>query len=324
MSLDLGTVISRAFAITWHHRWLWLLGVFGGGGVTFSFGERLTAGSFDSNKVGPFIFGHLPLLVAIVIVLAVIGVISFLVYCVAVPAATWAGLQLDAGHQVGLRETWREGRRMFWRYLRLVLLKALLGSAMLAAVGVLAGLGALIYTAGGPVTLLVLVPLGIVLIVLLVAAVSVLSVGLLWSDRLLVILGLGAVDSIRVSWRLFRRNKLNTVVLAVALYVFNLVSQFVFSIAALTLALPGIALVVIYFTSGVSSLLAILGVAWVVTVGGAILLLGAGWLGAFTQVAYALGARDLSISSNLGPLPEVIGWDPGQTAAGPQRLVSAT
>src|SRR5437016_5428308 len=31
VSLDLGRVLGRAFSICWRQRWLWLLGVFGGG-----------------------------------------------------------------------------------------------------------------------------------------------------------------------------------------------------------------------------------------------------------------------------------------------------
>jgi len=324
MSLDLGRIVSRSFSITWRHRWLWLLGVFGGGGVgargNYNFGSSPRQG----ETIARFVSQHMALLVAALAVLAAIVLLSVLLACVAVPAATWAALQLDAGREVGLRLAWREGSRRFWRYLRLVLLKGLISLVIAVAVAVLGGLGYLVYAAGGPATLLLLVPLAVLLFVAFIGLLLVVSLGLAWSDRLLVILGVGAVDSIRAGWWLFRHNKLNTVVLAVVVGVINIGLGIALLLVAALAALPGIGMLVFYFAGpGASSLLAIIGAAWVIVLGGGVFLVGAGFLGAFNQVAYALAARDLSVSNRLQALPEVIGWDAGPATTVPLGLAPA-
>ena len=324
MSLDLGRIVSRSFSITWRHRWLWLLGVFGGGGVGARANYNYSPNVPQGDAIGRFVSQHMALLVAGLAVLAAIVLISILLACVAVPAATWAALQLDAGREVGLRQAWGEGTKRFWRYLRLVLLRGLLSLLIAVAAAVLAVLGFLVYAAGGNATLLLLVPLGLLLFVAFIGLLLVVSFGLTWSDRLLVILGVGAMDSIRAGWWLFRHNKLNTVVLSVVLGVINFGASVALLFAASLASFPGISLLVLYFTRpGVSSGLAIAGTVWVTLVGGGVFLLGAGFLGAFTQVAYALAARDLSISNRLQALPEVIGWDGSNAPAVPLGLAPA-
>ncbi|HEY8741280.1 MAG TPA: hypothetical protein VIN56_11875, partial [Candidatus Dormibacteraeota bacterium] len=61
MTFDLGRVISRAFGITWRHRWLWLLGVFGGAGVggNYSYNTDSGRGGRTSGQVGQFMAGHI-------------------------------------------------------------------------------------------------------------------------------------------------------------------------------------------------------------------------------------------------------------------------
>jgi hypothetical protein len=324
VTLDLGKVVSRAFSITWRHRWLWLLGVFGGGGLggRASFNSGPTPG--NGGDLARFLGEHVGLVLAAIGLLLVIALVSFLVSCVAIPASIWAGLQLDAGRQTGLGAAWRAGRHRFWAYFRLALLKALLGFAVLSVFGILVAVGVAVYAAGGPGTLPLLVPVGVLLVFALVATVAVLTLGLLWSDRLLVILGLGAVDSMRAGWQLFRHNKLNTVVLAVVVGAIGLGISIAVAVAAAVVSIPGIVILVVYFTgSGGSSLLAIGGFTWVILLGGGTLLVGAGFVGAFSQVAFALAARDLAINDRLPTLPDVIGYEPGMAPLTP-TLAPAT
>ena len=325
MTLDIGRILSHSFSIAWRHRWLWLLGVFGGAGFGFSNSFNTGNGSGNPDQVGRFLADHVGLILVAVAVLLVIVLVSAVIACVATPAVTWAGLQLDAGHDVGLGRAWREGRSRFWRYVRLVLLKALLSVAVVVAFGILLGIGGAVFSAGGTVTLVALVPLGILVVFLLVAALVVLSFGLLWSDRLLVILGTGAVDSVRAGWWMFRHNKLNTVIVSLVVGAINFGIGIAVALAAAVVAIPGIVMLVVYFSgAGGSSVLAILGFTWVIILGGGVFLVGSGFLGAVSQVAYALAARDLSISGGLAALPDVIGWDPRVPVAVPSGLVPAT
>ena len=248
MTLDIGKLLTHAFLITWHHRWLWLLGVFGGAGVGYNLGSAVPRGNFKGglrgDQVGRFITDHVALIVGLGVVIVAIVLVAFIISCVAIPASIWAGLELDAGREVRLRTAWHEGRSRFWRYLRLALLRLAIGVIVLATAAVFVATGAAIYRAGGEVTIALLVLGGTLLLVGLVAVSILINLGLTWSDRLLVILELGAVDSLRAGWWLFKRSKLDTVVLGVVLWVVRAVVALVIAVVAGIAALPGIFLVV--------------------------------------------------------------------------------
>ncbi|GAC1335473.1 MAG: hypothetical protein NVSMB17_18420 [Candidatus Dormibacteria bacterium] len=254
---------------------------------------------------------HLYLIVAVALVLLVLVVVAIGIACVAVPASIWAALQLDAGRAVGLRAAWREGRRRGWRFFRLGLLKSLLGGSVLLAGALLAGLGALLYMAGGQAVVPVLALAGSASFLGMVVALALLSLALTWSDRMLVILGVSPWDSIRASWWLFRHNKANTVIfgLVVGLVQFGIALGVL--LAAAVVAVPGaLALALFFIGAGAPVVLAIVGAAWVVIAGGGVLLVGGGYTGALVQVAYALAARDLSLRAGFQVLPEVVGMAP--------------
>lgn len=302
MTLDLGRLVSRSFAIAWHHRWLWVLGVFGGVGAGNLNTGNPRGGGQSAAQVSRFLNEHLAIVLALVTAIVVIALVAFVVSCVAVPASIWASLELDAGREVGLRSAWREGRLRFWRYLRLALLKGLAVAFVLAVAGVLVAAGTGIYAAGGAATIAPLVLLGGILLVVFVLGLIVLALGLTWSERLLVILGLDAVDSLRAGWWLFRHSKLDTVIVAVVFYVLRLVLTIAITIVALLAALPGIICVIVYFAGHAGSLtLLVAGIAWIAVLGGGVEIVGAGFLGALYQAGYAMAARDLSVSRGLQP-----------------------
>ncbi|MGI8609234.1 MAG: hypothetical protein ACR2MY_08430 [Candidatus Dormibacteria bacterium] len=314
MTLDLAPLVTRAFSIAWHHRWLWFLGVFGGTGVGVNLGAGPRAGigtgpgfgtrGDGGGQVAQFLADHVALIVVALAVILLIALVAFVVSCVAVPASIWAALELDAGREVRLGAAWREGRGRFWRYLRLALLKSLMGLLVVAVAGLLVALGVGIYRAGGNATLVLLVLGGGLLLLLLAAVFILLSLALTWSDRLLVILELGAVDSIRAGWWLFRRSKLDTVTLGVVFYVVRLTVGIGVAIAGALVSVPGILLVAGYFANQGASLgLLIAGIVWVVILGGGVELVGAGFIGAFSQAGYAIAARDLSASRGLQAAP---------------------
>jgi hypothetical protein len=313
VTFDLGRVISRAFGITWRHRWLWLLGVFGGAGVggNYSYNTDSGRGGRTSGQVGQFMAGHIALVLAVVAIVLVIVVVAFVVSCIAVPASIWAGLQLDAGRDVTLGTAWRQGRARGWRYFRLALLKGLISLGVVVVVGVMVALGAALYAAAGSGIIPLLVIGGILLVLLLVAALIALSFGLLWSDRMLVILELGAADSIRAGWWLVRHEKGNTFLFAVVFGIVKFVVSLAVLLAAAVIAIPGIILVIVFFTNpGATTALAIVGFLWLALLGGGAFLVGAGFVGALTQVGYAIAGRDLAIVKGMQVRPEVIGWDP--------------
>ena len=309
MTLDLGRLVARAFSIAWHHRWLWFLGVFGGVGAGYNLGSVAPRGNFRGGVAGAqpgrFLADHVGLILAVAVVFAAIVLVAFIVSCIAIPASIWAGLELDAGREVRLRTAWLEGRARFGRYLGLALLKLAIGVLVLAAAAGFVAIGVAIYRAGGNATVALLVLGGLLLFLGLVAVLILINLGLTWSDRLLVILELGALDSVRASWWLFKRSKLDTVVFGIALWVVRAVLALVIAVVAGIAALPGIFLVVGAFQSSQASVwLLIAGLTWIFIVGGGIELAGAGFLGALTQVGYAMAARDLCFSRGLQGSPE--------------------
>ncbi|MEA2646183.1 MAG: hypothetical protein QOE92_1266, partial [Chloroflexota bacterium] len=208
-----------------------------------------------------FIRDNAWLILLVVVLLVVLALVVFVFTCVALPASVWAGLALDAGEPAGLGAAWRQGRRRFWVYVRLSLLRLLIALGLVALASVLGLLGVAVYSAAGSASLVALIPLGIVLFLLFLVAVLVVNLLLAWSERTALILGVGAVDAMRSSAWITRNNKLDTVIFAI---VFGLVTGLtgigVFLVAALV-ASPGIVMLVVGLLGG-GGVLAIVGLAW--------------------------------------------------------------
>ena len=302
-TLDLGRLISRTFWICWHHRWLWVLGVFGGAaGGSFNY----TSSSRSTRQVPEFVQQYLGLIIAVVAVVLVIILVAFLIGCIAVPASVWAAVMLDAGSPVRLGQAWRYGLTRFWAVLRLALLKLCIVLAVVAGTGVFVLLGVLLYAAVGPASLWGIIPLGILLLLAFLTVLIVVSLGLAWADRTLVLLDLGAVDSIRSSWWLFRHHKLDTFVFALVMGVIVFGVQLGVLVGTALCAIPGGLFLIAGIASGQAPIIAI-GVVLVVLIAGAFLVVGAGFTGSLAQVSYAMACRDLCIRHNMSlaiePLP---------------------
>jgi hypothetical protein len=308
MTLDLGRIIGRSFSMCWRHRWLWLLGVFGGGGFglrgSFSGpGNGRDSGS-TSAQVQAFLNEWLWLIVLVVVVLVVITLVTFLLSCVAVPAATWAGLKLDAGESTTLGGAWRAGVSRFWVYLRLSLLRGAIavGTLLLGALLVLVGVA--IFATTGAGSLWVLIPLGLVLVLALIVTLAVLGFLFAWSDRMPVLLGVGAVYALRTSARLARRFWGDTLLFAIVMGVIAFALGLGVLLAAIIASVPGA--VVILAGLGANSTLVIgIGVVLVTLLGGAVFLAGGGFTGSLVQVAYAMACRDLCLAGGLELSPGI-------------------
>ena len=318
MSLDLGRILSRTYSICWRHKWLWILGALGGtGGFTFN-GRFIPGGPGGSaDQVTALIRDNLWLIVLVVALVLLVALVVFLFGCVAVPACVWAGLTLDAGRPAALGAAWRQGSRRFWVYLRLSLLRFLIGMGVVAAVVVLGAIGLAVYGAAGNASLVVLIPLGVLLIFAFGILVLTLNVLLVWSDRTALILGVGAIDAIRSSVWLTRHNKLDTVIFAI---VFGLVTGLtglgVFLVAALV-ASPGVVLLAVGLLGGPGILL-VAGLAWVVLLGLPAAVVGSGLVGSLVQVGYALACRDLCLRWGL----EVVAAEPARREWNPPSGLS--
>jgi hypothetical protein len=299
VNLDLGRIISRAFEISWRHKWLWLLGLFvgGGGGTLGGFRGFTVSRGRDGGSVAETV-SQLQAFLAqnswiVLVVLGALGLVvllTFLFSCVAVPAAIWAALNLDAGREVRLGQAWSQGLRRFGPFFRLNFLR-LLVALVLAAPVALSGLLLVRSLASGygpvagSVVLLVLSSL------LFFGGSLLVSVALVWSDRLIVLSGAGALGSMRQSWWLVKRAFVDTLLFAVLMGMLAGFFGLGVALAALLVSVPGVVAAVVGFSSAGPVFIA--GVAWIVVVGLGVLLIGGGFVGSLVQVAYALACRDL-------------------------------
>jgi hypothetical protein len=324
VTLDLAHIITRAFEISWRHKWLWLLGVFGGGGGAFAgvrgfpagrSGQGGGNGAATASQLQAFLAQNLWIIALVAVAVALVVVLTFLVSCVAVPASIWAAINLDAGREVRLGQAWREGLRRFGPIFRLGLLRLLIMLA-LASPAIVAGLlllgslsGGFTPEAGG---LVLLVVLGLLLFV---AGALLVAVALAWSERLVVLSGAGALAAVRQSWWLVRRAFLDTILFAVLMGLLAGVLGIGVGLAAAMVSVPGIVAAVVGWASQGPLLVA--GIGWIVILGLAVLLIGGGFVGSVVQVAYALACRDLCRRHGiplLEPLPAI---DPPPAAAQP-------
>jgi hypothetical protein len=291
VKLEYGRLISRGFSITWRHRWLWLLGVFAGtGGGSFSYGGNGSSGGGSSGQaISDFIARNLALLLLAAGVVFVLVLIAIVISFIARPAAIWAALELDGGHEVTLGEAWRFGRSRAWRYVRLALLVLVIFFGILVGAAILVLVDFLLFQVAVVLGVLVLIPLvlfGIGLLVLL-------ALGLRWANYLLVVRDLDATDALRASWYLFWRHKGDTFVIGLVVGVVTLGIGIASFVIATLVSIPGIAMLVIGFQGAGSTLLIGAGALWVILIGGAVVVVSSGFLGAFGEVVNAMACRDL-------------------------------
>src|SRR6266550_8455485 len=124
-----GEVVERSLLVFWRHRYLWLLGALGGGeSVGGGFGNFGVAGQGPggtsdtgtgslpdqlSTQFGQWFLADLPLLGALLGLLALFLVAYFFLSCVSVGATVRAAAEHDAERPFGLGLAWRAGRQTF-------------------------------------------------------------------------------------------------------------------------------------------------------------------------------------------------------------------
>ncbi|HEY8864366.1 MAG TPA: hypothetical protein VIO37_09365 [Candidatus Dormibacteraeota bacterium] len=151
-------LVSRSFAITWRHRYLWLLALFAGesgGGASFNSSTSRPIGSlpigsppqagnppdFNSiqQQVSDWFSQNVALVVVIAVLLILLTIAFFVLAAVCEGALVRASAEHDAERPFGLRVAWQCGVATMGTIIRLRLLLIVLGLPVLI---VLLGLGA--------------------------------------------------------------------------------------------------------------------------------------------------------------------------------------
>jgi hypothetical protein len=251
-----GSIIKRAWKITWRYRALWVLGLFagvtgssGGGGGNYNMNSL---GSNSGSKSSPFsgmsgasflrtLESWLPIIIVVTLGLIIIGIVWWILSVAARGGLVFAVNEIEEGRPMKLGHAWNAGFARFWSIFGLSLLLALPVIALLIVMVLLIIVPVLIPLARGgqpgpavfaPIcgTLVLGLPLLIVLSIVL---------GLLHelALRFVMLSGHGAVSAVGESWRAFRGRFKDTSLMWLIGFGLNMAAGFVLAIPLIILTL---------------------------------------------------------------------------------------
>jgi hypothetical protein len=223
--MNYSQLIRDAWTATWRYRFLWILGLFAGGAAgAGSSGQgqwrvdRSNVGQWSPKVVDAADTAANWLAanwVFIAIGAGIVALACLVVSFIAEGGMATATADIAAGRPTSLRQAWRAGLHLFWRYVGLTLALiavALMGAAIVGALLALAiGTGvfaAFTTTADAAriaiVAILLLITIPVLLAV--VAATVVFSIVATYAQRAVAIEDEGPVAALGDGWQLFRRN----------------------------------------------------------------------------------------------------------------------
>jgi hypothetical protein len=214
-------LIRDAWALTWRHRFLWILAVLAGGGVGVPAfnglpGPSVHSGSPSALEVPPQLAGfgqsaaawavaNVGLLVTLGTLLAALLLLLLMASFVASGGMARATADLATGQPSSLGRAWSAGVHLFWRFVGLWL--SLLVAAVVLATLIAAVVAALVgvYMAGAPVAVVALGTLiGLPLVVVLMAAGLCVSIIVAFAQRAVAVEDLGPIGALRSGYSLMR------------------------------------------------------------------------------------------------------------------------
>ena len=207
-----GEVIRRAWQLTWRHRALWVLGLLAGGVTAPSFGGRMSPGDWSGgavpvpgsdvafDQVLRFLRENGGLIAAIGIAIALIALVVIVLSIIAQGGMARATSDLAQGRAVSLGEAWRAGLHLFWRYLGLWLMLALVAFAVAIMVAALVGIVAALGAQNAGAAVLASLVLGLPAVILGVALAVVLGILVPYAQRAIAVEDLGPVGALRSGW----------------------------------------------------------------------------------------------------------------------------
>lgn len=272
--MEYGSLIRRAWMLTWRHRFLWVLGLFasstvgscspiGGGGP----GMQWRTGPEEMRRVSPDLEGalrfgerwfsaNLDVVLVVAVLAALLGLVAAVLSLLAQGAMARATADLALDRPTTLGAAWGAGVRLFWRYLFLWLLFIALAIAVGLVVALFWGLTfAASQFPADPSRTILTAAAGLVATLTSLISIPVfiaLSVVVAFAQRAIAVEDVGPVDALGISLRLVRSH-LGTSALV---WLINLALAFAFGIAI------AIGVVVIVIPLGVvaAALFAITGV----------------------------------------------------------------
>lgn len=251
--MDYGRIFSRAWAITWRWKVLWVLGFLvslgragttGNNNVTYTFDSNSTPGwltgldSVDWGVMGTVILGLVCLGLVLAVVLWILSIIA--------RGGLVAGVnQVEEDGSTTLGRAWAVGQRRFWTIFGIGILAALpliiiavIAAAMVGTTvffGVTAGED--FWSAFGPLwagVALCLIPL--VCIAVLVSIVF--SIIRVYAERAAIIEDLGWIDAFKRGWQLLKAHIGPTIVVGIVTFIVWILFVAVIAIGLALIAVP--------------------------------------------------------------------------------------
>jgi hypothetical protein len=296
--VDYVQILTRALAISWRHKYLWLLALFAGEVTTISAsfqGGSSGRNSAYSNVSGQAVWSqltswvsaHAALLWTIGITMALLWVALFLLSAVANGALVKGGAEHDAERPFTLRQAWTAGVNSFWPVLRLKFFGLIVSASVVIVIG---GLVLMTVVFAGSGVIAAAVATGLLAGVLLLAAIPlfiVFGVAIVLGVRAIVLEGNGASEGFRTALNLIWRRRGRVALFWLLVCIAGVVASTVVGLALVVAAFPLVALTIAaYFAGG--WLLAVatglgLGAAWLIVV-----VTFAGGVNAFTSTCWTV------------------------------------
>jgi hypothetical protein len=272
--MDYGTLVSRAWRLTWRHRFMWVLGLVAasttgscsgspGGGVQWQTDAQEVERTLPElgralGEVGRWIADNLALVVSIAIFAALLGLAFFVVSLIAQGAMARATEDAARNRRTSLRQAWQAGLRFFWRYLGLWLLLLAIGIAILVVFGVLF----LLFVAGSAAAegaarttfVVILVLLGLAAFLIALPLVVGLTIVVAYAQRAIVVEDVGPWDALGVGVRLVRDRLGPSLLVWLISLALGIGAAFALGLAAVLLIIPlGGVGALLFLTTGISA-----------------------------------------------------------------------
>ncbi len=243
--MDYGSILSRAWKITWNHKILWVFGFLaglasggGGGGNAGGGGGGQPGGpggpggpgflppDFERQMERPEVIG---IILAVACVLILIAIALFVLSIIGRGGLIGGIRMADDTEKVTFGGAWSIGLRYFWRTLgiTLLLLAPALAFGLIAIVMVLAtfGVGALCLLPLACVFILFFIPYAIVA----------------WLGQIgIVVDDLGVFDAMRKGWELLKTNVGTAIIFGLILFVIQIVIGLLVLVPVTAIAAPAV------------------------------------------------------------------------------------
>jgi hypothetical protein len=302
-----GEIVTRALAIAWRHKYLWLLAVFAGEGTASagfstsfsrpSSGGSSTAGPTPSqvwSAVTAWAGAHVLLLTVSGLAIVALWVAFFLLSAITDGALVRASSEHDAGRPFSLRRAWSAGVSTFWPVLKVKLLALLVALVSFVVIGGLAAAAALSAYNGATVALVILVAVALLLGLAAIPFFIIFSVMILLMVRDAALAGMSSSAALAHTARLMRRRMGRVALLWLLSVALGLGSGIALAIVAFSLLLLCVAITVAcYLAGGPTAAIvagAILGLLWL-----GLLIVASGAIMAFTSTYWTLGYTRLDL-----------------------------